>query len=217
MIHAYDEQYLLGAKKRLSIVVDYLAYDCECSDKEIEKILGKSKYLKMFAEGNPLYLAGMSGVELAKLVASEFLDANKLTKYEPSLEKSPEYWAGWVLAAYSWYSFKDLERILYAVSFTEILKMYPVYHEMDINRFYEAMDEKVKRGTVETNLKTIRQLRELSQSQLSKLSGVSLRSIQLYEQKVNDIDKAQVQTLYKLSKVLDCPIEKLLENPQNDF
>ena len=36
-----------------------------------------------------------------------------------------------------------------------------------------------------------------------------------WEQKVNDIDKAQAQTLYKLSRVLGCDIEDLLENPTN--
>ena len=31
---------------------------------------------------------------------------------------------------------------------------------------------------------------------------------------VNDIDKAQARTLYKLSRVLGCSIEDLLENPE---
>ena len=48
----------------------------------------------------------------------------------------------------------------------------------------------------------------------AKLSGVSLRSIQMYEQKVNDIDKAQARTVYKLSRVLGCTVEDLLENPE---
>lgn len=45
------------------------------------------------------------------------------------------------------------------------------------------------------------------------LSGVKLRSIQMYEQKSNDIDKAQARTLYKISRVLGCNIEDILENP----
>ena len=36
----------------------------------------------------------------------------------------------------------------------------------------------------------------------------------IYEQKVNDIDKAQAGTLCKLSRVLGCTIEDLLENPE---
>ena len=65
----------------------------------------------------------------------------------------------------------------------------------------------------DTKLKQIREANELSQSELSKLSGVNLRSIQMYEQRKNDIDKAQGQTLYKLSVVLCCEIEDLLEQP----
>ena len=63
-------------------------------------------------------------------------------------------------------------------------------------------------------MRKIRESRQISQSELSKMSGVSLRSIQLYEQKVNDIDKAQAQTLYKLAHALGCSIEDLLENPE---
>ena len=55
--------------------------------------------------------------------------------------------------------------------------------------------------------------RGISQSELAEMSGVKLRSIQMYEQKVNDIDKARAQTLYKISRVLGCNIEDILENP----
>ena len=91
--------------------------------------------------------------------------------------------------------------------------MYSVYHEMDISQFIESMEKFYREAVMETKLKTIRESRGVSQSELAKLSGVKLRSIQMYEQKVNDIDKAQAQTLYKLSRVLGCNIEDLLENP----
>ena len=69
-------------------------------------------------------------------------------------------------------------------------------------------------STTSMGLKTIRENRGISQVELAALSGVKLRSIQMYEQKVNDIDKAQARTLYKLSRVLGCSIEDLLENPE---
>lgn len=62
------------------------------------------------------------------------------------------------------------------------------------------------------NKKSIRKSRDLSHSELAAQSGVNLRSIQIYEQKVNNINKAQVQTLYKLSRILGCSVEDLLEN-----
>lgn len=38
-----------------------------------------------------------------------------------------------------------------------------------------------------------------------------IRSIQMYEQRNNDINKAQVDILFRLSKTLGCKIEDLLE------
>ena len=94
--------------------------------------------------------------------------------------------------------------------------MYKVYHEMDVTNFVEDMNKKYNSVVFETKLKKIREARQLSQSELAALSGVKKRSIQLYEQKVNDIDKAQAQTLYKLSRVLGCTIEDLLETPEEN-
>lgn len=93
--------------------------------------------------------------------------------------------------------------------------MYSVYHEMDITQFIDTLDRFYNEIDAETKLKRIRESRGLSQADLANESGVHLRSIQMYEQKVNDIDKAQVQTLYKLSRVLGCTIEDLLEDPMS--
>lgn len=60
-------------------------------------------------------------------------------------------------------------------------------------------------------LKEIRLSRGLSQSQLAKLSDVKIGMIQKYEQGYKDINKAQVITVYKLSKALECRIEDLIE------
>lgn len=61
-----------------------------------------------------------------------------------------------------------------------------------------------------SKLKTIRQSRGFSQSQLAELSGVNVRMIQHYEQGTNDITKAQVATVHQLAKALNCTIEELI-------
>jgi transcriptional regulator with XRE-family HTH domain len=62
-----------------------------------------------------------------------------------------------------------------------------------------------------SNLKNIRTQRGYSQSKLAELSGVSLRMIQYYEQGAKDINKAEVETVYKLAQALECNMEELLE------
>ena len=65
---------------------------------------------------------------------------------------------------------------------------------------------------LKTNLKRIRTAKGYSQKQLADLSGVGLRSIQMYEQRQKDINKAQSDSLFRLAKVLGCTMEDLLEN-----
>ena len=120
-----------------------------------------------------------------------------------------------ILAEYQWETSKRFKDIFTRIPLSEIVSMYHVYHEMDIQHFIEDMDKKYDARKQKSKLKTIRENRGLSQSELSRLSGVKLRSIQMYEQQLNDIDKAQAGTVYKLSRILGCTIEDLLENPEN--
>ncbi len=80
--------------------------------------------------------------------------------------------------------------------------MYRVFHEMDLTNFVESMEKRYHSVVLETKLKSIREARGLSQAELAEQSGVKKRMIQLYEQKVNDIDKAQAQTLYNQNSLL---------------
>lgn len=62
-----------------------------------------------------------------------------------------------------------------------------------------------------TNLARMRRARGLSQTGLAQKSGVSLRSIQQYEQRKKDISHAQARSVLSLAKALGCTMEELLE------
>ena len=89
--------------------------------------------------------------------------------------------------------------------------MYYTLHEADISKFADIIDRRIREHYPETKLKRFRTLYGITQSELADSAGVSLRSIQMYEQRKKDINKAGAQTLYKISKVLGCTIEDLLE------
>ena len=65
-------------------------------------------------------------------------------------------------------------------------------------------------------LKMIREDCQISQSQLARLSGVSIRTIQAYEAGARDLNLANGETLYRLAHSLKVPIEKLLDICAND-
>ena len=213
MTRAYSESYLSDAKDRLSQFFDYLIKDCGMKADWVASIFLSSGYAEQFERGNPAILAGMSGIELARAVVEATYKKKKLPEPRYSEGLSPECWAGWALAEYQWYSGMRFKDIFERVKLSNIISMYSVYHEMDISKFIETMDEKCATALPECRLKKLRESRGLSQSELAKISGVSLRSIQMYEQRVNDIDKAQAQTIYKLSRVIGCEMEDLLEKP----
>ncbi|MBY0758507.1 helix-turn-helix domain-containing protein [Sellimonas caecigallum] len=63
----------------------------------------------------------------------------------------------------------------------------------------------------ENKLKKIRTNRGITQCGLANLTNVNVRMIQKYEQGERNINKASGETLYKLSKALNCNIEDLLD------
>ena len=213
MTHAYNEFYLSNAKDRLSAFFDYAINDCKMAPEWITSLFVTTGYAEQFERGNPAFVAGMSGVELAQAVILKAYGEKELPQPTWSEERSPEYWAGWALASYQWYSARRFKDIFERVPLEDIIRMYPVYHEMDIRHFIDDMEVRYKAAEGESNLKRIRESRGLSQTELAEQSGVNLRNIQMYEQRGNNIDKAQAQILYKLSRTLGCHVEDLLENP----
>ena len=94
--------------------------------------------------------------------------------------------------------------------------MYYSLHEADISKFVGVMDLLMQEFFPETNLKRIRTAYGCTQADLAKLAGVNLRSIQMYEQRNKDINKASVETIHRIAKVLGCTIEDLMEKTHID-
>ena len=213
MTRAYNELYLSDAKTRLADMFDYAINDCKEEPDWFAVLFVQSGYAQQFERGNPSVVSGRSGIELAIDVLYYAYREQRPKERRYSQDRSPEYWAGWALAEFQWHSGRRFKDIFDSIPFSQIVSMYKVYHEMDISRFIEYADRICSEIKRDTKLKTIRESRGLSQAELAKQSGVKLRSIQMYEQRVNDIDKAQGQTLYKLARTLGCSVEDLLEHP----
>ncbi|MDE6029318.1 MAG: helix-turn-helix domain-containing protein [Clostridiales bacterium] len=213
-IRAYNELYLSDAQSNLANAFDYAINVCKQTPDIFAKIFSRSEYAKKFECGDPAIVSGKSGVELVKSILAKINIFDTFPEPQFSQDRSPEYWAGWAIAYYQWYSAKRFKDIFARIPLSQIILMYKVFHEMDIMAFVESMEKRYAEVKVETKLRSLREARGLSQRELSNVSGVKLRSIQLFEQKVNDIDKAQAHTLYKLARVLGCTIEDLLENPE---
>lgn len=211
-IRAYDEIYVDSAQNVLGHAVDFAVMTLGLEPNTFGDSFAVSDASKQFAAGNPAYVAGMNGCELARKVLEEtgtpFADAEDAMY----LDKSPEYWAGWALAYYQWFTGYSFMEILTAVPLEQIMAMYPTYHEMDVSQFVEQMDRRMHEAYPQTKLRMRRETCGFSQSELSADADVPLRQIQLFEQRQRDINKCAAITLLKLSRSLHCSIEDLMEH-----
>ena len=198
-----SELYEETAQNNFADMFDYAINDCGIGINEFEKMFISSEVAKRLDEDDALFLAGHSGIEWANL----FIPENKQTNPTfNNYKRSTEFWAGWALAYFWLHSFYTLEEISKEVSFSEIRDMYFPYHEMDITKFYDDMMYLCNNN----KLKKYRKKAKLSQHELSLISSIPLKTIQKYESNERSIAKAQVDTIIKLAKALNCSVEDLV-------
>ena len=75
----------------------------------------------------------------------------------------------------------------------------------------DKMNELYAKKNTTTNLKKLRLAAGMSQSELSEAAEVPLRTIQQYEQRQKNINKAQTETVLKLADALFCRPIDLME------
>lgn len=211
MISAYDKNYLEKARTSLGRMLDFAVYDLKYDIADFFDRFIKSGMADKFGNGDTGTLVGKSGVELAYEVLERSGENARDIKPQFSANRSEEYWTGWALAYYQWKTSLPFAEIVKYVPIKEIKALYSPYHEMDIRHFADKMDELYKAAKPETNLKIYRQRVNLSQKELAEASEIPLRTVQHYEQRQKNINKAQAEYLVKLSKVLNCNVEDLLE------
>ena len=178
-IRAYDESYNHNAQSILGHAVDFAVMSLNIDPDVFGGAFAVSDASRQFANGNPRYVAGMNGCELARMVLTETHTTFADTEDSMFLDKSPEYWAGWALAYYQWFSSRSFMDILTAVPLPRIIEMYPVYHEMDIQQFVDRMDELLKQYYPYTRLRTRRQNCGLSQGSEGQAARESQRKAPL--------------------------------------
>lgn len=204
MIRAYDKSYLGAAQTSLGRSLDYAVYDAGYELADYYRLFLASAYAARFEHGDYRVLAGMSGVELACRVFGESGIKPPYPEAGERTARSPEYWTGWALAYYQWqtaYTFAEIEGV---VPIETVCGMYMPYHEMDISAFVRNMNERMKDARSQTRLKALRRALGMTQRELASRSGVPLRSIQQYEQRQKNINKASFETVLALAAALHC-------------
>ena len=213
MTRAYNELYLSDAADNLGDMLAYAVNDCGYDADTFFNWFIMSGLADQFGNGNPKYIAGLSGVELAREVVFQTCGTRPSIEATQDIDKDSVYWAAWALAQYQWFSglrFSDLVRS--GLTLSRVQSLY-ILHEADISKFIEVADSIIAStmNAQPTRLKTIRKARGFTQQELSEHSGVTLRMIQLYEQRRNNINEASAASVISLANALGCQPIDLME------
>lgn len=210
MMNAYDEIYLDDAMDTLGSALEYAVLIGKIDGQRFLDLFIASKIAHEFGRGNVKYISGMSGIELCRLIFKKCGIREPDETEISHIDYPAEYWIGWILAYYQWRTGKSFSTICKRLKYDDLYNLYGVLHEADVTKSANVFDN-IMKSQKETNLATMRKNKGLSQGELAEKSGVSVRSIQLYEQRKSNINNAQFNNLQVLSKVLGCETEDLLE------
>lgn len=211
MMYAYDRKYLDDAMKNLGEAFDYAVNACSMEADEFAEIFIAGGLAEQFGSGVPKYVSGMSGTELVWETVERSGKTINFPETVTTYDYSPEYWCGWILAYYQWYTGRSFKNIKQHIDVSEILKLYPTLHEAAEEKFVDTVNNIIHRKNSSTQLQLLRKTIRYSQKQLAEKSGVSLRMIQQYEQRAKDINKAAGTNLLALAQTLGCRVEDLME------
>ena len=140
MIHAYQEIYVNNAQTMLGDAFDYAINTCHISGDDFVKMFVVSSFSERIENGEPACVAGKSGIELVHEIVFETMQKELNIESEVNYSRSCEYWIGWAVAYYQWYSDRSFKEIFRVLSFEcgNKLKAYSNYLWLYSTRIIES-------------------------------------------------------------------------------
>ena len=209
-MNAYNELYVDDAMKNLGEAFDYAVNNCNKEPDEFARLFIASGVADYYGKGNPKYVTGKSGTELAVDIMVSLGQNVKNPEIQVEFDCSAEYWAGWILAYYQWKSGRTFREILNSISMRDILKLYPTLHEASEEKFVDTVESIIMQKNVPTKLQVQRKQYGYSQRKLAEKAGVNIRTLQQYELGTKNIRKASAGAVLALANALGCEVEDIL-------
>lgn len=207
----YPIYYLEDAMNNLGDCFDYAVNDYGAEGSEVAELFCLSGVAREFERGNAWVVSGKSGVELFALIAERSgYQSGFIPDRTYRFEKTPEYWTGWILAYLQWRLGSLSKTCCMSFRLTHCAVCTILARSLGGTRGSPRLryGEKASR---QTKLALARKKLKKTQQDLAYESGVSLRSIQMYEQRQRNINEASVTSVRAIAKALHCNIEDLLE------
>ena len=164
----------------------------------VQKRISNSEMITEFEKSNVTLIAFNSYQKNYSLIFDDYND----------FEYQRDVVINWVCYAYI-YLFIN-EQITFEIMFIlfpieEMMKLFPLYHEMNITKLDELFYEKTKYSLLDA----IMNKKEIASSKLSESTGISISTIKSLRYNKRDLNKLQYSYVREIAKQLDIRIESL--------
>ena len=205
---AYHETFLYDAVRCLADMMEYGVNECGIEPEDLFDMFIGMGYADAFGSGNLKYISGMSGCSLAQMIISK---GGLQTHPEKEYIYPDAYWCGWILAYYQWSTGLPFRDIIKYITFDYLHKAYPALHTASEEKSVKMFTKIIKQEQKVSHIKAARQNYGYSQRELAEAAGINKRTLQEYENKRRDINKAGANILLRLARALSCNIEDIME------
>lgn len=141
MTRAYHELFLDDAMDTLGSAVEYAVLTCGMDGQEFLNLFVVCGIADAFGMGGVAYISGMSGIELARKTLERTGKGGVPSGGDIVDGYSPEYWVGWILAYYQWYSGKPFRQLFRYLKYQTVRTLYGALHEADPSKAAAVFDQ----------------------------------------------------------------------------
>ena len=106
MTHAFSELYIENAQRVFAQMTHYVIHDLKMEYDPFFRLFVQSGVAAQFEKGNPRYVAGMSGTELADEVMRRVTGYGCAIESEPYYDRTEAYWTGFKIPRNGSYAFR---------------------------------------------------------------------------------------------------------------
>ncbi len=216
-VTAYPQNRLQPMQEVLAEILDAAVYELHLDATEFYDTFAISDLAKRMEKGDLKILDELKekfGGSYKKLAGTIMAGRERQVGQVPlryAGGTSPEHWAGTMLAYYQWQSCIPFAEINKYLSIEYVKGMHGDFHERSPQEFAATISTLFKGAKRDTNLASIRRAAGMSQKQLAEAADIPVRTIQQYEQRQKNINKAQAEYIFRMARVLGCKMDDLLE------
>lgn len=164
----------------------------------IQKRICESKMINEFEKSNVILIAFSSYEKNYSLIFDDYND----------FEYRRDNTLNWISYAYIYLFINQqvtFETLFILFPIKEMIKLFPLYHEMSITKLDEVFYEKTKYSLLDG----IMNKKEMSSYKLAELTGISVSTIKALRYNKRDLNKLQYSYVREIAKYLNVKIESL--------